>query len=142
MVDGARNDHLRQAGRAGAGQPLLARGIDAVGDQIGKFVGGDIDHAGKLARRRQPLTRSTQRAVPPKDETAMSGACLMRASRFVFQFLAAAATARAAFSITAPVTRLSATSPIEGYMAMSLSATYHCAAVVPATALTITLGTR
>src|SRR5262249_54221178 len=40
------------------------------------------------------------------------------------------------------VMRLSAMSPIDGYMATSLSATYHCAAAVPATALTTTLGTR
>jgi hypothetical protein len=72
----------------------------------------------------------------------VSGACLVLASRFAAQFLAAAATANAAFSMTDLVMRLSATSPIEGYMAMSLSATYHCAAAVPATALTMTLGTR
>jgi len=33
-------------------------------------------------------------------------------------------------------------SPIDGYMAISLSATYHCTAAVPATVLTMTFGTR
>jgi hypothetical protein len=42
----------------------------------------------------------------------------------------------------ARVMRLSATSPIDGYIATSLSATYHCAAAVPATVLTTILGTR
>src|SRR5262249_4967236 len=61
---------------------------------------------------------------------------------FVTRFLTAAATASAASSITDLVIRLSETSPIEGYMAISLSATYHCTAAVPATVLIITLGTR
>ena len=64
------------------------------------------------------------------------------ASRLAAQLLAAIATAFAAFSMTALVMRLIETSPIEGYMAMSLSATYHCTAAVPATVLIMTLGTR
>ena len=44
--------------------------------------------------------------------------------------------------MTAMVTRLSEMSPMEGYIQMSLSATHHCTAAVPATALTMTLGTR
>jgi hypothetical protein len=79
--------------------------------------------------------------VPPNDETATSGAFFTLICRFV-RFLTAAATASAASSITDLVIRLSETSPIEGYMAISLSATYHCTAAVPATVLIMTLGTR
>ena len=99
VVDRSRHDHLRQAGRACAGQSRIARGINAVDDQIGEFVRRHIDDAGELARRCQPferlaadargvkqddlvaqgfqaarLTRSTQAAVPPNDDTATSGA--------------------------------------------------------------------
>src|SRR5262249_45301434 len=91
---------------------------------------------------RRSLTRSTQPAVPPNDETATIGACLVLVSRFSTQFLAAAATANAAFSMTDSVMRLTATSPIGGYRAISLPATSHCAAAAPATALTTTLGRR
>ena len=63
-------------------------------------------------------------------------------SRRAAQFLAPIATAHAAFSMTTLVTRLSETSPIEGYIQMSLSATHHCTAAVPATALIMILGTR
>src|SRR5215471_20269520 len=44
--------------------------------------------------------------------------------------------------MTALVMRFSETSPIEGYMAMSLSATYHCTAAVPATVLIMIFGKR
>src|SRR6516165_8372906 len=42
----------------------------------------------------------------------------------------------------AVVMRFSEMSPIDGYMAISLSATYHCTAAVPATVLTMTFGIR
>ena len=88
------------------------------------------------------VTRSTQAAVPPNDETATSGVFFVLVFCIVARLLTAAATAIAAFSMTDLVMRLSETSPIEGYIAMSLSATYHCTAAVPATVLIITLGTR
>ena len=57
VVDGSGHDHLRQTRGARACQSRFTGGIDPVGDEIGKLVGGDVDDAGKIARGRKPLQR-------------------------------------------------------------------------------------
>ena len=57
MVDGAGDDHLRQAGGAGGRQAGVAGRIHAVDDEIGELVGGDVDDAGQIAGRGEAFER-------------------------------------------------------------------------------------